>query len=81
MEAKNGMIINGQSETRYFLSHGDRVQLGRIEIMFKNDRAVPQPVEEDDDRLLSEQLKNTRRLVMGAIATLTILAAAVILNI
>ncbi|MCG8317589.1 MAG: FHA domain-containing protein [Pseudomonadales bacterium] len=81
VEAKNGMIINGQSETRYFLSHGDRVQLGRIEIMFKNDRAVPQPVEEDDDRLLSEQLKNTRRLVMGAIATLTILAAAVILNI
>ena len=79
VEAKNGMIINGQSETRYFLSHGDRVQLGRIEIMFKNDLAVPQPaeVEDESDRLLNEQLKNTRRLVIGAVVTFAILAAAV----
>lgn len=78
-EAKNGVLINGKSETRYFLSHGDKIQMGRIELIFKNDKALPE-VPVNEDAMLNEQIKNTRRLVIGALITLAVLVAAFVAN-
>ncbi|OUR87089.1 hypothetical protein A9Q81_26880 [Gammaproteobacteria bacterium 42_54_T18] len=35
--AKNGVMVNGLSVTRAFLSHNDRIRLGRIELAFMTD--------------------------------------------
>ncbi|MBV1919145.1 MAG: FHA domain-containing protein [Pseudomonadales bacterium] len=35
--AKNGVMMNGLSVTRAFLSHNDRIRLGRIELVFMTD--------------------------------------------
>lgn len=39
--AKNGVMVNGLSVTRAFLSHNDRVRLGRIELAFMTDEGEP----------------------------------------
>ncbi|MCG8670997.1 MAG: FHA domain-containing protein [Pseudomonadales bacterium] len=76
--AKNGVIVNGHSQTRLFLSHNDKVQMGRIELVFKNDKAVFKETHDESEEL-SAQLKTTRRLVIGALATLTVLAMTVLI--
>ena len=79
LEAKNGVIVNGRSEDRVFLSQDDKIQMGRIELSFKDDKGE-KAVETDEDDLLNEQIRNTRRLVIGALVTLTVLVGAVLLN-
>ena len=79
LEAKNGVIVNGRSEDRVFLSQDDKIQMGRIELSFKEDKGE-KVIETDEDDLLSEQIRNTRRLVIGALVTLTVLVGAVLLN-
>ena len=39
--AKNGVMVNGLSITRAFLSHNDRIRLGRIELAFMTDEGEP----------------------------------------
>ncbi len=39
--AKNGVMVNGLSVTRAFLSHNDRIRLGRIELAFMTDEGDP----------------------------------------
>ena len=39
--AKNGVMMNGLSVTRAFLSHNDRIRLGRIELAFMTDEGEP----------------------------------------
>lgn len=39
--AKNGVMVNGLSVTRAFLSHNDRIRLGRIELAFMTDEGEP----------------------------------------
>lgn len=78
-EAKNGLIVNGQSADRVFLTHNDKIQMGRMELTFKDDKAQPQATL-DESEILNEQIKNTRRLVIGALITLSALAIALAAN-
>ncbi|MDX1696212.1 MAG: FHA domain-containing protein [Ketobacteraceae bacterium] len=79
LEAKNGVIVNGRSQDRVFLNHDDKIQMGRIELTFRDDKAG-NLVRDDEDELINQQLKKTRLMVMGALLTLTVLVTAVILN-
>ncbi len=37
VEAKNGLLINGRAQTRAQLHHNDKLQIGRVELVFKTD--------------------------------------------
>lgn len=81
-EAKNGLIVNGRSEDRVFLSHNDKIQMGRMELSFKDDKSAkvkPIVMQEEGDAI-SAQIRNTRRMVLAALVTLIALASAVAMN-
>ncbi len=37
VEAKNGLLINGRAQSRAQLHHNDKLQIGRVELVFKTD--------------------------------------------
>ncbi len=76
VEAKNAMLINGQIRSKVNLSHNDKIQLGRVELVFKTDTPAYA-----DTSGSSRQIRQKRsRIVMIAAFLVLLLLIAILFD-
>lgn len=78
VEAKNAMLINGQIRSKVNLNHNDKLQLGRVELVFKTDT----PAYADPAHAYSspEKRQKRSRYVMIAAFLVLLLLIAILFN-
>lgn len=64
--AKNGILINGHLKERAFLSHNDKIQMGKTELVFKTD--TPEQQTSQGDAAIDKKMRMVRTaLISGAV--------------
>ena len=74
--AKNGILINGHPNEKAFLRHGDRIQMGNTELMFKTDLGSDQATRVVD--VESASIRKLRWLLAGGVFVFLIIVAAIL---
>lgn len=67
--AKNGILVNGQAKEKTFLSHNDKVQMGKTELVFKTDTPAQQNGKSDSSDPFASRVSSMRyALIAGGVA-------------
>lgn len=75
--AKNGLQVNGISQTRVSLQHNDRIQIGRTELVFKTDEGANESKQIDVGDPLVKGQGRSYSLVITLIALIVLVGAIV----
>ena len=76
VEAKNAMLINGQIRSKVNLAHNDKIQLGRVELVFKTDT----PAYADASGSSRQKRQKRSRIVMIAAFLVLLLLIALLFD-
>ena len=63
----NGMLINGKFNAEATLKHGDNIQFGRIEFIYRDDEITEQPSKNKDPRKVNYGMIAGALVVLGAL--------------
>lgn len=77
--AKNGILINGIIQTHVHLSHNDKIQIGRTELLFKTDAGMDEALRhpQSDDPLLNNGHGRRYSIVITVVALIVLIGAIV----
>jgi hypothetical protein len=74
--AKNGILVNGLAKGRALLNHNDRIQIGRTELVFKDDESTHRNIQVPAYDAVTDGGRMRRYSVAVTLIALVVLVAA-----
>lgn len=76
--AKNGMLVNGVTQSSVTLTHNDKIQIGRSELVFKTDSTQQEPLKRQRKDPLVNNGQGQRYSMLITLIVLIVLVGAIV---